>query len=192
MSIVHIVRFVLQITINHRSLGATTIKLVIGIDNSSKWWIESHGKIKQCTMKEINTLVQGSDIDTNNLCQLLAQDRVVELSRMSAPDLLVETERSICNGALYTKHDKLIKLRQEHSELMQVRSPVVVFVRRRALILSFLIMLQSTANRETRLKELRALQVEGARHIEHEERRTKLERQVQLYFFIAAFVCYVF
>ena len=83
----------IAITLSHSSAGDTTITRRITLEGGTDWTISSRqNEIKHASANQIKTLVAGCGIDVDNLCQLLAQDRVVELSRMSAPQLLIETE----------------------------------------------------------------------------------------------------
>ena len=59
------------------------------------------------------------NIDINNLCQVLPQERVVEFSRLTPKELLLSTEKSIGDVNMYERHMKLISLSGEISELQQ-------------------------------------------------------------------------
>lgn len=68
---------------------------------------------------DISSFIKGLNIDINNLCQVLPQERVVEFSRMSPKQLLVSTEKSIGDVDMYDTHMKLISLSSEIEELQQ-------------------------------------------------------------------------
>ncbi|OTF72867.1 SMC protein-like protein, partial [Euroglyphus maynei] len=57
------------------------------------------------------------NIDVNNLCQILPQERVVEFSRLNSKDLLFSTEKSIGNFNMYDKHMELIILSRDIVDL---------------------------------------------------------------------------
>lgn len=68
---------------------------------------------------KIKEFTQQLNIDINNLCQILPQERVVEFSRLSPKNLLLSTEKSIGDVHMYENHMKLIKLSEELSEFDQ-------------------------------------------------------------------------
>lgn len=68
-------------------------------------------KVKEFTKK--------MNIDINNLCQILPQERVVEFSRLTPKNLLLSTEKSIGDVHMYENHMKLIKLSEELVEFEQ-------------------------------------------------------------------------
>lgn len=62
------------------------------------------------------------NVQIENLCQFLPQDKVVSFAKLSPEDLLVETERAISTSAegdasLYDKHQKLIQFHTESQTL---------------------------------------------------------------------------
>lgn len=63
-------------------------------------------------------LVEGMNIQFDNLCQFLPQDKVVEFAQMNPGELLTATEKAIGDARLATQHDKLIALRKGEKEFV--------------------------------------------------------------------------
>ncbi|XP_066922667.1 structural maintenance of chromosomes protein 5-like [Clytia hemisphaerica] len=64
----------------------------------------------------INT-VKKMNIQMDNLCQFLPQDRVIEFAKMNARELLVATEKAVGPDGMHADHVKLIDLRKKSGEL---------------------------------------------------------------------------
>lgn len=71
------------------------------------------------TQKDVEALNKKLNIQLDNLCQFLPQEKVVEFSKMSPEELLVNTERAIGDAHLAQMHSKLInggmELRDMHA-----------------------------------------------------------------------------
>lgn len=67
--------------------------------------------------KKIKELVDKLNIQVDNLCQFLPQDRVVNFAALSSQELLRETEKAAGSNAMLEMHDKLIELRKREKEL---------------------------------------------------------------------------
>lgn len=85
--------------------------------HSSEWRL--NGSIVQ--FRHIQALVQWLNIQCQNLCQFLPQDKVSEFARMTPVDLLKETEKAAAAPNILEKHEKLIRfqetLREERGHL---------------------------------------------------------------------------
>ena len=77
---------------------------------SGQGWREA-----EVTMKRVKELMQGWDVHVDNLCVLLAQDRVGKFAEMKPTELLVETERA-ANVEYYDQHQHLIELRKQERD----------------------------------------------------------------------------
>ncbi|KAF6257582.1 hypothetical protein COO60DRAFT_1219288 [Scenedesmus sp. NREL 46B-D3] len=64
------------------------------------------------TKKEVQDLVKSLNIQFDNLCQFLPQDKVVEFARMDQFELLVATEKAIGDSSLYETHQALNQKRE--------------------------------------------------------------------------------
>ncbi|KAG5421014.1 SMC5 [Candida metapsilosis] len=91
--------------------------LVIKRDFSAKdsvWSVNG----KKSTESAVRSLREKFNIQLDNLCHFLPQERVAEFAGMSPEKLLLETERTLKNGHLLTLHEDLIvkdSVSQEYS-----------------------------------------------------------------------------
>lgn len=84
------------------------------------------GKI--CPMSKVKDLVKKYNIQLDNLCQFLPQDKVNEFARMKPVELLKATEMAIGDGELYDLHQSLVeekKLLDEKSKLVELHQQSV-------------------------------------------------------------------
>lgn len=65
------------------------------------------------TESEIKKLLKSFNIQLDNLCQFLSQDRVSKFADLKSEDLLKEIERSYRNGELLEDHNEIIKLQAQ-------------------------------------------------------------------------------
>lgn len=72
----------------------------------SSWRLDGH----LVSREAIGELTRNMNIDINNLCQILPQERVVEFSKMSPKDLLLSTEKSFGDEQMFKNHQELIEL----------------------------------------------------------------------------------
>lgn len=86
-----------------RSLSATS--------NSSEWTINRRSEQE----KNVKKLVESLNIQLDNRCMFLPQDKVIEFARMNKQELLVETERAVGPKELYQHHEELKSLKAMHS-----------------------------------------------------------------------------
>ena len=68
--------------------------------------------------KAIKQKMKKLNVQVDNLCQFLPQDKVCSFAAMSAPELLRETEKAVGSEDLLQKHDELIRLRND-SKILQ-------------------------------------------------------------------------
>ncbi|OAP63861.1 hypothetical protein AYL99_03088 [Fonsecaea erecta] len=71
-----------------------------------------------CTASRIKGLAGKLDIQIDNLCQFLPQDRVVEFAQLSPIDLLTSTLRAVAEPQMITWHEELKQLRSKQKETM--------------------------------------------------------------------------
>jgi structural maintenance of chromosomes protein 5 len=83
--------------------------------NSSKWSINGETATEGTVKKHVAKL----NIQVDNLCQFLPQDKVAGFAQMDAPRLLRETERA-AGLRLLEQHDQLIGLQKELKSLESV------------------------------------------------------------------------
>ncbi|RUS31254.1 LOW QUALITY PROTEIN: P-loop containing nucleoside triphosphate hydrolase protein [Jimgerdemannia flammicorona] len=78
------------------------------------------------THKEVLAKVSALNIQVDNLCQFLPQDKVCEFAQMSPPELLRETQKAAGETELSSWHDQLTEKRSEQKTLQSVRSGLSV------------------------------------------------------------------
>ncbi|KIX01523.1 uncharacterized protein Z518_09249 [Rhinocladiella mackenziei CBS 650.93] len=68
--------------------------------------------------KAVQTLANSFNIQIDNLCQFLPQDKVVEFAQMSPVELLASTQRAVAGPEMTRWHEDLKKLRYSQSNFM--------------------------------------------------------------------------
>ncbi|XP_076647779.1 structural maintenance of chromosomes 5 [Halictus rubicundus] len=86
------------------------ITRVFNIQGKSSWFLNE----KLSNIKEIQDLTKSFDIQIDNLCQFLPQDKVQDFSKMNAQELLENTERSVGDPIILERHKQLIQYRTNH------------------------------------------------------------------------------
>jgi chromosome segregation ATPase len=64
-------------------------------------------------MRDVQTAVKALNIQLDNLCQFLPQDKVSSFAQMKPVELLAATERAAGGGELAARHERLIALRAD-------------------------------------------------------------------------------
>ncbi|KAI1294565.1 Structural maintenance of chromosomes protein 5 [Mortierella claussenii] len=101
----------IEIVLCNRNGANVTIKRHINKNNNTSVW-KINGENK--TQKEVIKKVQSFDIQVDNLCQFLPQDRVSEFAQMTPQELLKETQRAVGGEESLLAHQKMIDLWNEH------------------------------------------------------------------------------
>ncbi|XP_035166732.1 structural maintenance of chromosomes protein 5 isoform X2 [Oxyura jamaicensis] len=83
------------------------------VNNTSTWFINK----KPATLKTVEEQIAALNIQVDNLCQFLPQDRVGEFARLSKVELLEATEKSIGPPEMYKFHCELKNFREKEREL---------------------------------------------------------------------------
>ncbi|XP_076285291.1 structural maintenance of chromosomes 5 [Lasioglossum baleicum] len=86
------------------------ITRIFNIQGKSSWFLNE----RPSNIKEIQDLTKSFDIQIDNLCQFLPQDKVQDFSKMNAQELLQNTERSVGDPIILERHKKLIEYRADH------------------------------------------------------------------------------
>ncbi|KAJ2996452.1 Structural maintenance of chromosomes protein 5 [Globomyces sp. JEL0801] len=101
--------------------------------NVSKWKLNGENS----TENEIKKKVQSFNIQVDNLCQFLPQDRVASFAKMSPEVLLKETERA-AGSELFETHDLLIskqdKLQNMKTKLTQLQNDLKILQDKNSLL----------------------------------------------------------
>ncbi|EXJ56544.1 hypothetical protein A1O7_06888 [Cladophialophora yegresii CBS 114405] len=74
---------------------------------------------KQSSGREVQVLANSFNIQIDNLCQFLPQDKVVEFAMMTPVDLLVSTQRAVAGPEMTNLHEELKRLRKDQSKVMK-------------------------------------------------------------------------
>lgn len=67
--------------------------------------------------KQVDDVVSGLNIQVDNLCQFLPQDKVGNFAQLSPQELLRETEKAAGTETMLSLHDKLIDLKKTFKTL---------------------------------------------------------------------------
>lgn len=77
-------------------------------------------KGKKASKAEVKKTVDDLNIQVDNLCQFLPQDKVVSFAGLSPQNLLRETEHVLGTSHLTNWHNQLIQLKKDEKELETV------------------------------------------------------------------------
>ncbi|XP_053825121.1 structural maintenance of chromosomes protein 5 isoform X1 [Vidua chalybeata] len=83
------------------------------MNNASVWFINR----KPATLKTVEEQIAALNIQVDNLCQFLPQDKVGEFTKLSKTELLEATEKSIGSPEMYQFHCELKNFREKEREL---------------------------------------------------------------------------
>ncbi|GJE87507.1 structural maintenance of chromosomes protein [Phanerochaete sordida] len=88
--------------------------------------LSAHSKVNSFTIngepasgKEINSRMQELNVQVNNLCSFLPQDKVAEFARMNPQQLLKETQRAAGNANLSAWHETLTEAGKEYKQMKE-------------------------------------------------------------------------
>ncbi|CAH1798068.1 unnamed protein product [Owenia fusiformis] len=71
--------------------------------NGSNWFVNNG----PTTQKAVEALIAGLNIQVNNLCQFLPQDKVADFAKMTKEKLLESTEQAVGPPGMFENHEKL-------------------------------------------------------------------------------------
>ncbi|XP_032940710.1 structural maintenance of chromosomes protein 5 isoform X2 [Catharus ustulatus] len=83
------------------------------VNNTSVWFING----RPATLKTVEEQIADLNIQVDNLCQFLPQDKVGEFTKLSKTELLEATEKSIGSPEMYQFHCELKNFREKEREL---------------------------------------------------------------------------
>ncbi|NXL51492.1 SMC5 protein, partial [Podilymbus podiceps] len=83
------------------------------VNNTSAWFINR----KPATLRTVEEQIAALNIQVDNLCQFLPQDKVGEFAKLSKIELLEATEKSIGPPEMYQFHCELKNFREKEREL---------------------------------------------------------------------------
>lgn len=79
------------------------------IDKVHKWAVDG----KTVSAKDYLSYVQQFNVQIDNLCQFLPQDRVQDFAKMNPHEVLLNTLKSVCTTEMNEMYNKLISLREQ-------------------------------------------------------------------------------
>lgn len=84
-------------------------------ERSSTWTV--NGRLTDA--KSIKNITNGFNIQLDNLCHFLPQERVAEFATLTPEKLLIETQRTLGDGSLYDSHELLITMDAQRESLKE-------------------------------------------------------------------------
>ncbi|CAI2185097.1 6636_t:CDS:10, partial [Funneliformis geosporum] len=103
----------IEIELKNKRTNVVIMRIIKKANNTSQWKLNG----ENVSLKEINNKVNSLNIQVDNLCQFLPQDKVSEFAQLSPPELLVQTQKAVGEKEMSEWHEKLIKLREEEKSL---------------------------------------------------------------------------
>ncbi|CAO3651727.1 unnamed protein product [Mucor fragilis] len=106
------------IMIELKKVGTRNVTISRSFKKGSKastWRING----KASTFRDVQTIVNGFNIQVDNLCQFLPQDRVAEFAELTPPLLLQRTQAAAGKAELHEMQQKLVQLRDDEKALMK-------------------------------------------------------------------------
>ncbi|KAI9477763.1 MAG: P-loop containing nucleoside triphosphate hydrolase protein [Benjaminiella poitrasii] len=86
-------------------------------NNVTTWRLDG----KTTTQKEVMSLIYSFNIQVDNLCQFLPQDRVAEFAELSPSQLLERTQTAAGKSDLHNMQKQLVEWREKEKDLIEVR-----------------------------------------------------------------------
>ncbi|XP_046661520.1 structural maintenance of chromosomes protein 5 isoform X2 [Homalodisca vitripennis] len=86
---------------------------IFTVDNRNNWWING----EHVSLKQVETLIKKLNIQVDNLCQFLPQDRVQDFAKMDSKQLLENTLKTVGSTEVVELHTDLKELREEELKL---------------------------------------------------------------------------
>ncbi|RDL37308.1 Uncharacterized protein BP5553_04741 [Venustampulla echinocandica] len=86
---------------------------IIRDGNSREFWLDD----RKTSLKHIQALTRAFNIQVDNLCQFLPQDKVSEFAALSPVELLQQTQRAAAPPEMLEQHDALKKIRRDQKSL---------------------------------------------------------------------------
>ncbi|KAI4468807.1 structural maintenance of chromosomes protein 5 [Holotrichia oblita] len=100
---------------NNTSNSNTVITREFDVNDRSIWRLNG-SKVSQKDMLDNIALY---NIQVDNLCQFLPQDRVQDFAKMNKQELLKQTKKALCRDDLIQKQENLISRRNQHKNALE-------------------------------------------------------------------------
>lgn len=108
------------------------IKRQFGRDKKNVWFLHD----KEVSKKVIETKISSLNIQVDNLCQFLPQDRVANFAKMNCIQLLEATEKAVGDASLFEQHDLLRssgdKMKDLAAKVKELESQLDIAVKKNA------------------------------------------------------------
>lgn len=83
------------------------------VNNQSTWKLNN----QKVSFKDVESVIKQFNIQVDNLCQFLPQDRLQDFAKMNKQQLLQHTQSALCREDLIEKQTQLINFRDKHKTL---------------------------------------------------------------------------
>ncbi|KAL1509021.1 hypothetical protein ABEB36_003827 [Hypothenemus hampei] len=83
--------------------------------DKSVWQLNGH----RASETDVKNFIKQFNIQVDNLCQFLPQDRVADFAKLNKKELLKETQRALCRTDLIEKQGALIEIRTKQINLLE-------------------------------------------------------------------------
>ncbi|RHZ89185.1 hypothetical protein Glove_18g107 [Diversispora epigaea] len=103
----------IEIELKNKNKNIIITRMIKKSNNTSQWKLNG----QNVTHREIQARVASINIQADNLCQFLPQDKVCEFSQMSPPELLMQTQKAVGEKEMIEWHERLIELRNEEKSI---------------------------------------------------------------------------
>ncbi|PJF17084.1 Smc5 DNA repair [Paramicrosporidium saccamoebae] len=107
----------LGVEIEVRGDGVVVVRRELGRRNgkhTSEWFVNGNPS----TARVVAQIMRELNVQVDNLCQFLPQDKVSEFAKLTPVELLVETEKAAAGPGVHEQHEKLIELRAKEKEII--------------------------------------------------------------------------
>ncbi|KAG5261820.1 hypothetical protein AALO_G00288890 [Alosa alosa] len=111
----------------YRTAGNLVIQRDINVDSNQSVW-QLNGR--PSNQKQVEEEVRALRIQVGNLCQFLPQEKVGEFAKMSKPELLEATEKSVGPPEMYNFHCELKSFRNKERDLENVCKEKASFLKK--------------------------------------------------------------
>ncbi|CAG9769510.1 unnamed protein product [Ceutorhynchus assimilis] len=93
------------------------VKISRDFDTQDRTQWKLNGKI--CKAANVQEYIKEFNIQVDNLCQFLPQDRVADFAKLNKKELLKQTQIALCREDLLAKQQGLIEARERHKHLKE-------------------------------------------------------------------------
>lgn len=103
----------IDIELYSANANSVMITRTFNVNNLNTWFINH----KHSSEQEVKKLIQKMNIQVNNLCQFLPQDKVQDFAKMNKKELLLNMQVAVGRQDLVDKQEQLVKIQTEQEVL---------------------------------------------------------------------------